>query len=114
MTRVGRHSTVWDYTDVPVVNGFATFPDGRRVESSAEVVRVLTLIPGTQKGRLLHYLRTHAGCSSLDIIRDLLIVNTTGRLSDLRAEGHVIRAVRFDGVFRYWIIEAPVQLAVGL
>lgn len=68
-----------------------------------------------QQTRLLDYLREHPGCSSLDIVRDLRILNTTGRISDLRGEGHTVAAWRdTDGIWRFRLVEAPVQLAVGL
>ena len=68
----------------------------------------------SQTDRLLHYLRLNPGASSLDIIRDLTLVNTTGRISDLRARGHVIecrrRVDKFDG---YWLVETA-QLELPL
>ena len=68
----------------------------------------------SQIDRLLHYLRLNPGASSLDIIRDLDVVNTTGRISDLRARGHVIecrrRADKYDG---YWLVETA-QLELPL
>lgn len=68
-----------------------------------------------QQDRLLDYLRDNPGCSSLDIIRDLSILNTTGRISDLRAAGFTIDTWRSKaGVWRYRLIEAPVQMAAGL
>ena len=68
----------------------------------------------TQSDRLLAYLRANPGASSLEIVRDLLIINTTGRISDLRARGIDVRAVRVDGVYRYAIHEDPVQLGLAL
>jgi biotin operon repressor len=65
----------------------------------------------TQTDRLLRYLRENPGTSSLEITRALGIVNVTGRVSDLRAEGHVIEARRDHGVYRYRVVEAPVQMA---
>jgi hypothetical protein len=60
----------------------------------------------TQADRLRDYLR-----SSLEVTRDLLIVNVTGRVSDLRARGLDVRcAKRRDGYDGYWIVEHPVQL----
>ena len=41
----------------------------------------------TQAERLLTWLRQNPGSSSLDITLALRIVNTTGRISDLRASG---------------------------
>lgn len=67
----------------------------------------------TQEERLLHYLHEHPGCSSLEIVRDLSIVNTTGRISDLRSKGYAIEAIREQGVYRYVLREAA-QLALAL
>lgn len=67
----------------------------------------------TQTERLLTYLRANPGASSLEITRALALVNVTGRISDLRAEGHVIEVRRVDGVFRYRVVEAG-QLALAL
>jgi len=65
----------------------------------------------TQADRLLAYLRTHPGASSLEITLALRIVNVTGRVSDLRAQGHVIHAWRAEsGTWRYAVLEQPVQL----
>jgi Helix-turn-helix domain len=66
----------------------------------------------TQAVRLLAYLREHPGASSLEITRDLALVNVTGRVSDLRAAGYRIDAVRVAGVFRYRLIPQPVQLTL--
>ena len=65
----------------------------------------------TQSERLLRYLRANPGASSLEITQALALVNVTGRVSDLRKDGHVIEAVRVGGVFRYTVVEQPVQLA---
>jgi hypothetical protein len=67
----------------------------------------------SQNDRLLTYLRERPGASSLEIVRDLGILNTTGRVSDLRAAGHVIEARRVEGVFRYWLSER-VQMELAL
>lgn len=64
----------------------------------------------TQTTRLLQYLRDNPGCSSLDIIRDLSILNTTGRISDIRALGYIVDAWRSkSGVWRYRLAEEPFQ-----
>ena len=65
----------------------------------------------TQTERLLRFLRANPGASSLEITQALALVNVTGRISDLRKEGHVIEARRDRGVYRYQVIEQPVQLA---
>jgi hypothetical protein len=64
----------------------------------------------TQTDRLVRFLRANPGTSSLELTVALRLVNVTGRVSDARAEGYVIDAVRVDGVFRYYLREAPVQL----
>jgi hypothetical protein len=65
----------------------------------------------TQSERLLAFLRLNPGASSLEITVALRLVNVTGRISDLRAEGYVIDAWRAtDRVWRYRVVEAPVQL----
>lgn len=40
---VHKYTPTFGFVDVPVVDGIATLPDGRTIESSAEVVRVPTL-----------------------------------------------------------------------
>jgi hypothetical protein len=70
--------------------------------------------PDSQSARLLAWLRANPGASSLDITLALRIVNTTGRISDLRAAGYVIDC-REDkvGVARYVVVEPePVQVAL--
>lgn len=61
----------------------------------------------TQTTRLIHYLRAHPGASSLEIVRDLQIVNTTGRISDLRASGVEVVCRKVDGVSRFYVVERP-------
>lgn len=68
----------------------------------------------TQADRLLRWLRANQGSSSLEITLALRIVNVTGRVSDLRKEGHVIDCRRTkDGVDRYYVVE-PAQATLGL
>ena len=67
----------------------------------------------TQATRLLRYLREHPGASSLEITRDLALVNVTGRVSDLRAQGYRIDAVRVAGVFRYRLASRSSQLTMS-
>jgi hypothetical protein len=64
----------------------------------------------TQTERLLTWLRQNPGSSSLEVTIALRIVNVTGRVSDLRAAGHVIDCwTDKDGVARYTVKEpAPV------
>lgn len=59
----------------------------------------------TQTERLLDFLTYNDDVSSLDIIRGLGIVNTTGRISDLRSQGHVIEARKVGKVWRYRLVQ---------
>ena len=59
----------------------------------------------TQTDRLIRYLREHPGATSLEITMALALVNVTGRVSDARAEGHVIEVRREGGRFRYYLVE---------
>ena len=68
----------------------------------------------TQTDRLIRYLRAHPGASSLDIIRDLSIVNTTGRISDARDRGVVIECRKVEGVSRYFVKEARLEPITGV
>lgn len=69
----------------------------------------------TQSARLLAYLYAHPGASSLEITHALAVVNVTGRISDLRAAGHVIICRRGpDKRDRYYVVEAPVQMGLAL
>jgi hypothetical protein len=65
----------------------------------------------TQCERLLAYLRERGEVTSLGIVLDLRILNTTGRISDLRAQGYDIVGTRDQaGVWYYRLREAPSQL----
>jgi hypothetical protein len=68
----------------------------------------------TQTERLLHFLTVSPGASSLEIVQTCGIINTTGRISDLRAAGHDIVCKRraSDGQLGYWIVKHPVQLTL--
>ena len=68
----------------------------------------------TQVEKLLAYLRENDGASSLEITMACGIVNVTGRVSDARAEGHVIECRRRrDGRQGYYIVQ-PGQRTLGL
>jgi len=68
----------------------------------------------SQTDRLVRWLRANPGASSIEITVALRLPNVTGRVSDARAEGYVIDAVRgSDRTFRYYLREAPVQMAVS-
>jgi hypothetical protein len=67
--------------------------------------------PGGQTARLYAYLRANPGASSLEVTLALGIVNVTGRVSDLRAEGIPVRcAKRRDGRDGYSLVEGPMTL----
>lgn len=62
-----------------------------------------------QPMRLLRYLRDHPGASSLEVTRDLYIVNVTGRVSDLRGAGYrIVCLKRPDGADGYRVLERVV------
>ena len=67
----------------------------------------------TQSAKLAWYLQKNPGASSLEITRDLYIVNVTGRVSDLRARGiDVVCFTREDGHKGYRIV-VPRPVTVG-
>ena len=70
----------------------------------------------TQTERLIGFLRENPGASSLEVTLSCGIVNVTGRVSDIRARPglDVVCRKRRDKVSGYWLVEAPVQMAVGL
>jgi hypothetical protein len=64
----------------------------------------------TQTARLIAYLRSHPGATSLQITHALALVNVTGRVSDARAQGIDIECVRDGGLARYFVREhAPLS-----
>lgn len=69
----------------------------------------------TQNERVLAYLLRHPNTSAMTLINALAIPNYRARISDLRAQGYVIEAKRDKrGIFRYRIVDRPVQLGAGL
>jgi hypothetical protein len=69
----------------------------------------------TQNERVLDYLLRHPGTSAMTLINALAIPNYRARISDLRAMGYIIEARRDKhGLFRYRVVEEPVQMVVGL
>jgi hypothetical protein len=71
----------------------------------------------TQSDRMLRFIREHPSCSILDIVQGLdpFCANPRARISDLRAEGHVVSCVRDKaGVARYSVVEPTVQLGLGI
>lgn len=60
----------------------------------------------TQTDRLIAFLRTHPQATSLEITLACGIVNTTGRISDARAQGFVVVCeTRSDGRKGYRVVE---------
>ena len=66
-----------------------------------------------QAMRTLRYLREHPGASSLEITRDLLVVNVTGRISDLRAHGFIVECRRRPDGYDGYIVKEPVVVTHG-
>jgi hypothetical protein len=68
----------------------------------------------SQPVRLARYLREHPGASSLEVTLACDIVNVTGRISDLRAQGvEVVCRKRGDGRDGYWVLDrAQLELAL--
>ena len=89
-----------------------------RVSSGGVGVSPVAVRPMTQVERLIAYLRSHPGASSLEVVRDLAIVNTTGRVSDIRAlPGFDVECrKRSDGRDGYWlvVIEARPEPITGV
>lgn len=50
----------------------------------------------SQNDKVLDYMRTHKGITSLDAFRDLGISRLSARIKDLRTAGHVIHAERIE------------------
>jgi hypothetical protein len=67
----------------------------------------------TQCERLLTYLRERGEVTSLGIVLDLRIINTTGRISDLRAQGHDIVGTRDEGGAWYYRLREARPAAVA-
>jgi hypothetical protein len=57
-----------------------------------------------QLARLFNFLRSNKkqGVSSLDIIKQCKIVNTTGRISDLRKKGCIIEAKKICNIWKFF------------
>lgn len=67
----------------------------------------------TQTDRILAYLAEHPGASSLEMTTALRVVNVTGRISDLRAQGHHIVDRREGCTHRYYIVEGQLSLSLA-
>lgn len=67
----------------------------------------------TQCERLLAYLRDRGEVTSLGIVLDLRIINTTGRISDLRAQGHDIIGTRDSAGVWFYRLREPEPVAPG-
>jgi hypothetical protein len=67
-----------------------------------------------QAMRLLRWLRSNPGASSLEITQALSVVNVTGRVSDLRAAGYVIECRKGpDRRDRYFVRESRPEPLTG-
>ncbi len=62
------------------------------------------MIAPTQTARLVAFLRSFPGASSLEITQTLRIVNVTGRVSDARARGVQIDCIRRSDGFRGYVV----------
>jgi Helix-turn-helix domain len=64
----------------------------------------------TQNARVLAFIRSHPGCTTMELIYGLQphVSNPRARISDLRAAGHRIVATRG----RYHLVVAPAQLSI--
>ena len=70
--------------------------------------------PDGQAARLLRWLRANPGSSSLEIVAALSIVNTTGRISDLRAAGYIVECRKgADRRDRYTVVEPRPKPVTG-
>lgn len=70
----------------------------------------------TQSDRVLRFLREHDGATAMELTMGLdpYVSNVRARISDLRAEGHVIQCrKRTDKRQGYWVVE-PGQRTLGL
>lgn len=73
----------------------------------------------TGKARVLAVLQRHRSVTSWQLTMESQVLNTTGRISDLRDDGFDIRAERVtvDGrpIWRYRLVDHRIeQLSVGL
>jgi hypothetical protein len=69
----------------------------------------------SQTDRVVRFIRANPGASSWEITLATGAVNVTGRISDARAEGHLIECKRrADKRQGYTLVEAPVQLALDV
>ena len=55
----------------------------------------------TQEQRLLEYMKTHDGITTLQAYNDLGITRLAARIFDLRAAGHIISTSRVSVMNRY-------------
>ena len=65
----------------------------------------------TQCDKVLAMLRSagSSGITSLDIVQQAHVLNTTGRISDLRAKGYTIECFKEGGLDRYRLIDPLMQ-----
>lgn len=55
----------------------------------------------TQEQRILEYMKTHDGITTLQAYNDLGITRLSARIFDLRAAGHIISTERVSVMNRY-------------
>jgi len=68
--------------------------------------------PRTDTARVIEWFREHPGSSVQEVRFGLFISNVTGRMSDAREAGVTFDKWRDErGVYRYRLVEQPVQLA---
>lgn len=55
----------------------------------------------TQNNRALDYMRKHGSITTLDAFNELGVTRLSARISDLRADGHIIASKRESGLNRF-------------
>ena len=70
----------------------------------------------TQSARVLAFIATNPGCSTMDITLGLspFVSNPRARISDLRAQGHVIRLLRRPDGHDGYVLHAPKPVDRGV
>lgn len=54
-----------------------------------------------QNNRVLEYMKTNGSITTMDAFKDLGITRLSARISDLRADGHIIASTRESGLNRF-------------
>lgn len=55
----------------------------------------------SQNNRVLDYMRKHGSITTLDAFNKLGVTRLSARISDLRADGHIIASTRESGLNRF-------------